>query len=334
MTAHKKLRHHHKHLNQDIVSRNRARAILFVASFAVIGVILLLAARAASPSVSFEAENAVLAGSATVGTDSSASANSYVVFNTAPGSGSKPTDASTGPRIATTSAPGGTLTGTYTGKHFTSSITAGGALTLKDCTIDGGLEIGSTNGPVVVENCDINGWFGVNTTNTDPDKAIITVRRSKFVGPTDNDSVRLGALPFGDTSKYINGVFEDSIFYSPYDSTKDGSHFDLLQTGGGRNLTFTNVLFKVRDYQWGDVSGPTNYFNNGTKTPNVVMNNVWFEGGPVSYTLSGPMIINTCVIARSSGYFGDIYPSSAGLDQEAKLTNCTDDTGAPITSRR
>lgn len=52
--------------------------------------------------------------------------------------GPKPTDDSTGPRIPTTDAPGGAVSGTYSGVRFTEFVDANGPLTVTDCVIEGG----------------------------------------------------------------------------------------------------------------------------------------------------------------------------------------------------
>lgn len=238
--------------------------------------------------------------------------------------GTKPTDASTGPRVATTNASGGNLSGTHSGKRFIGSVTANGPLTLTDCVIEGSLMV--NNGPVLIDHCDINGWYGVTTANTDPNKAILTMRYSKVTGPTDNDTMRIGSSTgWGDNTKYMNTLMEDSIIYSPFTPDNPDAHFDLIQFGGGRNSTFNRVVFsfKPQPYHYSF----THFINNGTNNVNVVMQDVWFEGGPVGYTVGGPMIITNCMIARSTAQFGYVYPSSG-----SQLRNCVNDVGTSISN--
>jgi hypothetical protein len=71
------------------VKANKRTAIAFMAIFGLVGGVILLGARAAGPSASFEAESGTLSSSATVGSDASASGGQYVQF------GSTSVDAST-----------------------------------------------------------------------------------------------------------------------------------------------------------------------------------------------------------------------------------------------
>jgi len=235
--------------------------------------------------------------------------------------GSKPTDDSTGPRVALTPMTGGVLSGSHSGVAITGGVTANGPLTLTDCTIDGGITI--SDGPVVIDHCESTGWFGVVTNNTDPTKEVATVRFSKIIGPRDNDAMRIGSRSWGDHTRYMNTLFEDSIIYSPYDSFGPNQHFDLLQFGGGRSSVFRRVVFAYAMNPFS--SQATNYVNNGANNPGVVMEDVWFEGGPGGYVLSGPMTITRCIISQSAGYYGDVYPAAG-----TTLVECFDELGNPI----
>ncbi len=233
----------------------------------------------------------------------------------------KPTDASTVPRTsATQTLPGGTYTGSYANVHFTGAVDTSGPLTLTDCTVDDGLTV--YDGPVVVDHCDINGWMGVTTNNTDANKAVFTMRFSKSTGPTDDDAIRLGNYsPWGDTSFYMNIIIEDSILYSPYAPTP-GSHFDLIQTGGAQNAQFTRCVLAYLNQPY-DVTA-TNYMNNGVESPNITFDTCWFEGGPVGYVLAGPMTVSNSIINQSTAYYGYKY------DSRSVTVNTTDEFGAPI----
>lgn len=235
------------------------------------------------------------------------------------GGDTKPTDDTTGPRTAIINREGGVLTsGTLEGVQFTSDveIPAGAdTVTLRDCIIDGQLSIKSTN-LVIIENCDINGWFGHRTNNTDPNKQLLIVRSSKFTGPENNDAVRLGnTVKWGDNSTYQNVLIEDSIFHSPFNSTDPSAHFDLLQFGGGNNYTFNRVVFSFIKDSPGGVG--VAYINNDTHNGNVVFNNLWIEGGTVTYALRGPMVVNTCSIESSAVKYG-----YTGGSPKATLNNC------------
>lgn len=295
----------------------------------VLGTVLLGASFAyarAATGLYVEPENGLLLGTASVVEQASASGGAYVTFGTAPEPptpAGKPTDASTGPRIATTNAPGGTISGTHSGKRFTGDVTITGSATLTDCVIEGELMM-NTNSPVTIEYCDINGWFGFLTNNTDPNKHLLTMRHSKVVGPRNNDTMRIGsANSWGDHSRYMNTLIEDSIIHSPYDSFGPDDHFDLLQFGGGRNSVFNRVVFSYVNNPYHP--NATNYLNNGVGNSGVIFNNIWIEGGPVGYVLAGPMTINTCIINRSTRQFGYVYPMAGTV-----LNNCADDTGAAI----
>lgn len=84
--------------------------------------------------------------------------------------GAKPTDSSTGPRLPllTTSSDTYVTSGSYSQVHFTLGVGVEGAVTFTDCRFEAGIQI--LDGPVVIDQCDINGWFGVTTNNTDSNK--------------------------------------------------------------------------------------------------------------------------------------------------------------------
>lgn len=235
----------------------------------------------------------------------------------------KPSDAATGPRTATTDMPGSdNLVGTYSGKRFTGSVTTSGPLYLTDCVIDGSLHV--YNGPVVLDHCSVNGWTGITTDNLDPNLSVFTARFTKFTGPLNNDTMRIGPRSkWGDNSRYINTLIEDSIIFSPVTQSQSGAHLDVLQFGGGRNSTFNRVVMRYAATT--QLAGATSYINNGTHNINVVFNNVWLEGGPMSYSVGGPMTVNTCVMQRSVAWYGYVYPAPGTV-----LNNCTDDLGRPI----
>jgi|GEM_PF-4057309 len=302
-------------------------SVLMIMAVGVIGATVLVETRAATPPALVEAENGTRSTNAQQVSDTSASGGGAVMFKSAttPPSGDKPTDATTGPRIATTNMSGGDLTGTYSGKHFTTDVTAHGPLTLTDCIIDGGIQI--YDGPVVIDHCTINGWFGVTTDNTNPNKSILKMTFSKVNGPTDDDTMRIGTntAGWGNNSVYVNTLIEDSIIHAQFNDFGRGAHFDILQFGGGQNSTFNRVVFTYDNYPYHEEN--TNYVNNGTDNVNVVFNQLWAEGGPVGYVLAGPMTVNTCTLDQSAAYYDFVYPVAGTV-----LHNCFDDTGAPITS--
>ena len=238
--------------------------------------------------------------------------------------GAKPTDATTGPRIATTNRAGGTVSnGTYEGVRFQGDveIPAGADdVTLRDCVIDGELSIRSTN-LVTIEHCEINGWFGHRTNNTDKEKQLLVVRNSKFNGPENNDAVRFGnTVKWGDNSTYQNVLVEDSIFYSPFSSTDPSAHFDLMQFGGGNNYTFNRVSLQfIKDSPAGVGVA---YINNDTQNGNVVFNNLWVEGGAVTYVFRGPLTVNTCSVESSTAKYG-----YTGGSTKAVLNGCVNERG-------
>lgn len=240
----------------------------------------------------------------------------------------KPTDASTGPRgaISTTRA-GGSIAGTFSQTRFTGNveIPVGAAVTtLTDCVIDGSLSIRSTN-LVIIDHCDINGWFGHRTNNKDKNKQLLIVRNSKFTGETNNDAVRLAnTVGWGDNSTYQNTLIEDSIIHSPFVQTP-GAHFDAIQFGGGNNHVFNRVLISYTPGPM--VSGAVAYVNNDTKNGGVVFNDLWIEGGGVSYVLRGAMTVNRCLIAASAAGYG--YVGGSG----STLNNCYDTNGKAISGK-
>jgi hypothetical protein len=220
------------------------------------------------------------------------------------------------------STAGGTLSGSHSGKRFTSQVIVNGTATFTDCIFEKGFQI--FNGPVLVEYSDISGWWGVTTDNTDPNKAVFTMRHSKSVGPLNGDAIRIGAYStFGDHSKYTNTLIEDSILNTPYNSFGAEDHFDLLQFGGGRNATFNRTVFSYSTMKFGPQA--TNYINNGAYNINVRLTDIWIEGGPVGYVLSGPMTVTNCTIGRSTMQYGFVYPAKGTV-----LSNCKDDAGAVI----
>lgn len=242
----------------------------------------------------------------------------------------KPTDASTGPRVAITSTrAGGSVSGTFSQVRFTSAveIPAGAAVTtLTDCVIDGQLSIKSTN-LVIIDHCDINGWFGHRTDNKDKSKQLLIVRHSKFVGATNNDAVRFAnTVGWGDQSTFQNTLVEDSIFHSPYVKTP-GAHFDLIQFGGGANHVFNRVLLSYTPGPLVSGSGAVSYVNNDTQDQGVVFNDLWIEGGGVSYVLRGGMTVNNCLIASSAAGYG--YVGGNG----SKLNNCYDTNGKLLSGK-
>lgn len=234
----------------------------------------------------------------------------------------KPTDASTGPRIATTSQVGGNLSGSYSGITFTTFVTPTGPLTLTDCVMAAGMNI--STGPVVLDHCEVDGWFQVSTTNTNAGLQIFKATFTKFIGADDNDVMHLGDESWGaNNSHYTNSLFEDCYIYSPYNDTDPESHFDTVQfSGGGGYATFNRVAFSYKDQAFGN--GATNVINNGTENTNVTLTTCWIEGGPFGYVLAGPMTVSDTMIARSTAHWGYIY------DGRTVLINCVDDTGAAI----
>lgn len=244
------------------------------------------------------------------------------------GSAVKPTDASTGPRGALTSThSGGRISGTFSKVRFTGNveIPAGAAVTtLTDCVIDGQLSIRSTN-LVVIEHCDVNGWFGHRTDNKDKSKQLLIVRHSKFVGPKNNDAVRFAnTVGWGDNSTYQNTLVEDTIFHSPFVQTP-GAHFDAIQFGGGNNHVFNRVLISYTPGPM--VSGAVAYVNNDTQNGGVVFNDLWIEGGGVSYVLRGGMTVNNCLIDAAAAGYG--YVGGSG----STLNNCRDTNGKQINGK-
>ncbi len=242
--------------------------------------------------------------------------------------GPKPTDDTTGPRIPLTTTPGGKLPpGVYIGKRFTSMVQANGPLTLIDC-VTPGLKV--TNGPVLLDHTDVFGWFGVLTNNLDPNKEVLTARFVKVVGPTDNDTMRIGSRSWNDPTRLVNTRFEDSIISSPFDPFAPGSanaHFDLVQFGGGQNSSFERVVMRYDRTQFNRRN--TQYVNNGTKNNGVVLEDVWVEGGPVGYVLAGPMTVRRTVIAPSTKQYGYVYPS---VDPKHRpfLEDVFGDAGVPV----
>lgn len=240
----------------------------------------------------------------------------------------KPSDASTGPRgaISTTRA-GGSIAGTFNQTRFNGNveIAAGAAATtLTDCVIDGSLSIRSTN-LVIIDHCDINGWFGHRTNNKDKNKQLLIVRNSKITGETNNDAVRLAnSVGWADNSTYQNTLIEDSIIHSPFVQTP-GAHFDAIQFGGGNNHVFNRVLISYTPGPM--VSGAVAYVNNDTKNGGVVFNDLWIEGGGVSYVLRGAMTVNRCLISASAAGYG--YVGGSG----STLNNCYDTNGKKISGK-
>lgn len=240
--------------------------------------------------------------------------------------GLKPTEDTTGPRSATTEAPGGTLnSGIYEKVHFKGDIeipAGAGPVTLVDCVIDGELSIRSTS-LVVIDHCDVNGWLGHRTSNTDPDKQLLLIKHSKFTGPTNNDAVRFGnTVKWGDNSTYQNVLVEDSIFHSPFDSTDPSAHFDLMQFGGGNNYIFNRVVLSYIKNSPAGVG--VAYINNDTQNGNVTFNNLWIEGGQVTYAIRGPLTVNNCSIESTAikyGYLGGT---------KASLNNCMNEKGESL----
>jgi hypothetical protein len=302
---------------------------LKVAALSVIVVVvvasILIFTHAAGFFAASEAESGTKTANAVAVSDTSASGGNAVKFTGAatPPPAGMPTDATTGPRIALTDRAGGTFSsGTFSGDHFTSSVTLNGPVTLTDCSITGTLNV--YDGPVLMDYCDVTGKINIVTDNLDPAKKVFTTHFSKFVGPDDNDTMRIGSKStFGDSSRYMNTLFEDSIIYSPATSFVSGQHFDLLQFGGGHNSTFTRVAFGFAATTFS--SEMTNYINNGTDNTGVVVSDSWIKGGPVGYVLSGPMNVSNTVIYQSSKHYGYVYPAPGTV-----LTNVTDEFGNSI----
>ncbi len=238
----------------------------------------------------------------------------------------KPTDATTGPRTSTSNRSGGSLSGgTYQGVRFTGDIEipeGAAPVTLTDCIIDGSLSIHSSS-LVTLDHCDVNGWFGHRTNNQDPARQLLVVKHSKFTGKTDNDAVRFGnTIKWGDNTTYQNVLIEDTIFYSPFSSTDPSAHFDVMQFGGGNNYTFNRVAISfIKDSPAGVGVA---YINNDTKNGNVVFNNLWIEGGPVTYVIRGPLVVNTCTIESSTVKYGYLGGT------KATLNNCFNEKGESI----
>lgn len=236
----------------------------------------------------------------------------------------KPTDATTGPRVGITNTrSGGSISGTFSQTRFTGNveIPAGAAVTtLTDCVIEGSLSIKSNN-LVIIDHCDVNGWFGHRTNNKDPNKQLLIVRHSKFTGPTHTDAVRFAnTVGWGDQSTYQNTLVEDTIFNAPYVATK-GAHFDAMQFGGGSNHVFNRVLITYTNTPLVSGSGAVSYINNDTQDAGVVFNDLWIEGGGVSYVLRGRMTVNNCLIDASAAGYG--YVGGNG----STLNNCYDTNG-------
>ncbi len=200
-----------------------------------------------------------------------------------------------------------------------------GAVTFTDCRFEAGIQI--LDGPVVIDQCDINGWFGVTTNNTDSNKLVALVRDTKIVGPPDDDTMRLGGYNWGDMSVYATSRFERSIIYSPYISgSTPGAHFDLIQFNDGHKYDFDHVVFSLVGQNFG--SDLTNYINNGegSTSNDIRVTDCWFEGGPVGYLLADAMTLDHCFLSSSTNVYGWIYPGSA-----ITFTSRIDENGAPVT---
>lgn len=235
----------------------------------------------------------------------------------------KPTDATTGPRIATTDMAGGSISGTYSGKNFTTAVTPSGPLTLTDCTLSGGLD--TAVGPILLDHCDVIGWFQVASHSTNPNNQTLTAKFVKFTGANDNDLMHIGDETWGSPStSYNNVLFEDCILYSPFVDLNDGSHFDLIQFSGGFGSTTLNrVVMSYLDQPF--LGAATNHINNGTENPNVAATDLWLEGGPMGYCFGGPMTITNGIFEQHTAYWGYKY------DNRTVFVNCKDEYGNAVT---
>lgn len=309
-----------------------ATAVCFVA----LALTTALWAQSSWRGLSFEAESGVLAGSVSRVTEADVSGGQAIRFTDSsgwngngPNPSLKPTEDSTGPKESITQTRvGGEISGTFNRIHFTGSINVGGGnhVILRNCIIDGDVDI--YGGSLVMEDCHINGRLTQIALSKDPNFAGLVIRRTWIEGPNNDtgDLIRFqgsaGGSEWGDNSYYVNVLIEDTALVSNYRGAP-GAHFDVLQTGGGRNVTMRRVVFQYTNPVW--EAGATAYVNNQTRNPNFTITDAWFEGGPVAYVLGGSLTVTNCQIELSARHYFYVYP-----DEPIVLNNCYDDAGNPI----
>ncbi|TAH32293.1 hypothetical protein EYC59_06065 [Candidatus Saccharibacteria bacterium] len=196
-------------------------AILVAVVFGAIGAYLLAASKAATPTASFEAENGVLASSATTASDSTASGGNAVRF-TASGQGETytlPTAATVGPRYASTR--------TLSAAQALTELRSTG--TLSRATIQGTFSLSGSDGiNWVIEDVRFeSGTYGVRGysggtafTGTQAQRPVF--RYVEVVGTAARNAGDCSAVVYG-----YDMVFEHADIYGCNDGVKASSNFEM-----------------------------------------------------------------------------------------------------------
>jgi len=270
------------------------KAAVFSVVTGLVGVTLLVASRAATPTAAVEAEAGTInGGTASQVADSSASGNSAVRFAAGSGSGdvcaTYPALPGSQPNSSNSGVPAGTNLTAYTG-----SLTISTPGTVIDSKIiNGDLKITADN--VTVQNSRItgDGYYTVNSTAGTGVKLLhneisSTSDGQKYIGVLGKYELICGNYVHGyenAMSMYQGGATIQANYIDRFDAGVPSPHYDGIEVYGGSDYKIwgnTIKLTNVSDGWLGD-TGAINVSDDSGIINNIQINGNWLGGG--SYTL-------------------------------------------------
>jgi hypothetical protein len=308
-----------KPYSKSILANKQTRPVLFIAAFAIVGIIALLATRAATPFASIELGTGsnVAAPATIVSGDNSASSSSYVQF----GSGTvTPPPSGTSRCPAYPAFPDANCTGVLPGiartNHSGSLFTSSDNQVIQNLNINGG-QIRIRHKNVVIKNVKITNPGGVAVSNIDCSATCSFTLEDSELDGTGNT----GAQSAVDYSNYTlrrnnihhfgegpgggsNTIIEDNYLHDFLNFVSTGAHQDGIQIEfGANNVVRHNTIIA-------DVDGMSSCIQVGNQegnTNNLVENNL-MGGGSICLRLGGVATGRnnhiTTVIQPNGGYYG------------------------------
>lgn len=215
--------------------------------------------------------------------------------------GTKPTRANTGPRTATTTTVSGNTSAnttghTYAGVHFTGSVIVNGDnVTLRDCTIDGAINVNDANG-LTVDHCRVGGIYTEGFTNLTIDGCFFGDQSDTFA------QFSCGTAAHGDGLTISNSLFDGLTASTGTD------HKQAMHLMGVSNFKASNTVFSYVPPTSGtrsQVSAAVFHEGEfqGRNVTNWTYDGCWFAGGGYyqAYFIGSGGTITNCAFDDSWG---------------------------------
>lgn len=270
-----------------------AGLVIVAGSVGIVGSYMLVSSRAATSTVSFEAENTVVTAPASTVADATASNANALVFSAAAAAtdfcSSYPALPSTKPTTANAGIPAGTTLTAYSGP--TTITTAGTVIDGKIITSD--LVINANN--VTVKNSRITsgGYYTVRSNASSGVKLVnneisSTSDGNRYVGVLGKYDLICGNYIHGfenPISMYEGGATIQANVIDKLDAPSSSAHFDGIEVYGGSNYRLWGNNISMTDVNgvWLSDTGAINISDDASIIDDIEVNGNWLGGG--SYTL-------------------------------------------------